>query len=109
MKNKLVRVLTFNVLVVLAIYLGAWRDIKLIGWAVVAFVWSMVAMYFSALYAGKRAANISDPLPRGVGWMLDATCIFMFVYANWYVTATAYAVSAIVLEVIYQRSNRTSV
>lgn len=109
MKNKLLRGLIFNVLLVLAIYLGAWRDIKLIGWAVVAFVWSMVAMYFAALYAGKPTANFSDPLPRGVGWMLDATCIFMLVYADWYVTAAAYAVSAIVLEVIYQRSNRTSV
>ena len=100
MNAKVVKQLAYNAALLGAIWLGAWKGIQLVGWAVIVFVWVMALMYFSALYIGKLETNASDPLPRGVGWGFDVACIFMFVYADWHLTATVYALSTVALELI---------
>ena len=59
-------------------------------------------MYFSALYLNPAKEPIADPLPKGLGWLIDAACIFMFLHADWYYTATAYTLSTFVLATIYR-------
>lgn len=66
----------------------------------------MCLLYFSALYLSPSKEPITDPLPKGLGWLIDTTCIFMFLHADWYYTATVYALSAFVLETIYRHRRR---
>jgi hypothetical protein len=105
MNRKLLTSLASNFALLLAIYLGAWQDIVWVAWPLIGFVWTMCLFYFSALYLGPAKEPIADPVPRWLGWTVDAASIFMFLHADWYYTATVYALSAFVLEAIY-RSRR---
>lgn len=106
MNIKLIRQLAYNAVFLGAIWLGAWHSVQPVGWAVIAFVWVMALSYFSALYVGKLTTEFSDPLPRGVGWGFDVVCVFMFIHADWHVTATVYVLSVMALELVYLRSKK---
>lgn len=107
MNRKLLMSLAQNFALLFAAYLGAWQGIAWVAWPLICFVWMMCLLYFSALYLSPSKEPITDPLPIGLGWLIDAACIFMFLHANWYYTATAYALSTFVLATIYR--HRTSV
>ena len=102
MNSKLLMSLAQNCALLVATYLGAWRDIGWVAWPLIGFVWIMCLLYFSALYLNPSKEPIADPLPKGVGWLIDAACIFMFLHGDWYYTATAYALSTFVLAAIYR-------
>jgi hypothetical protein len=103
MGHKAIRAMGLNVLLLVAIYFGAWQQIDWIAWLAVAFIWFMCAMYFVVLFSNNPPSSTEDPFPPGAGWLMDAIAIYMLVHADWYVTATAYAMSALALESIYRR------
>ena len=103
MGHKAIRAMGLNVLLLVAIYFGAWQQIDWLAWLVAAFIWFMCAMYFVVLFSSGTPTSSEDPLPTGAGWLVDAIAIFMLVHADWYVTATAYAMSMLALKGICRR------
>jgi hypothetical protein len=95
-----------NAILIIAIYIGAWYNVDWLSWAVVAFVWFMLVMYFAVLYSEGGVKNSTNVLPLPVVIFVDVTCIAMLVYAKWHLTATAYAMSAIVLQKIYYNKSK---
>ena len=104
MQKVQIKAFAANVALLLAIYLGAWQGIVWIAWPLIGFVWVMCLVYLFALYGTPSSGeSSSEPLPRWFTWLVDAVCIFMFLHVDWYYTATGYALSAILLEIIYRR------
>lgn len=87
-----------------ALYVGVWRNQSLIGVGVAAFIWLMLVFYLSALYLGASTAVRKNPVPLVVGLAFDAAVLAVLIKCDWYVTATAYALSALALELSYRRS-----
>ncbi len=107
MGHQAIRTIGLNVLLLVAIYFGACQQIDWLAWLAAAFIWFMCAMYFVVLFSSGTPTSSEDPLPTGVGWLVDAIAVFMLVHADWYVTATAYSMSMLALKGIARR--RTSV
>lgn len=104
MARPTIRAIVMNLLMLCAIYFGAWQQVEWLGWLVAGFIWFMCAIYFLVLFSDAHLPQSGDPFPFGVMWLVDATATYMLVHADWYVTATVYALSALVLEVICRRT-----
>ena len=96
--------LLWNALFAFALYVGVWLDVTVIGYGVVAFVWLMLTSYFLVLYTGKPGVQRKNPVPTVAGVAFDVSVLAVLIACNWYWTATAYAVSAMVLELTHRKS-----
>lgn len=108
MGHKAIRAMGMNGLLLGAIYFGAWQHMAWLGWLVAAFIWVMCALYFVVLFSSSPSQAAEDALPPAVGWLVDAAALFMLLHADWYVTATVYALSVLVLECIGRRRAKSS-
>jgi hypothetical protein len=96
--------LLWNSVFAVGLYLGVWLEVTLIGYAVAAFVWLMVATYFLVLYGASQGPQRSPPVPRVVGWVFDVAVLTLLVSCHWYWTATGFAIAAIALELVHRKS-----
>ena len=98
MDNNKVSSLIYNLGLCAAIYLGIWEEITWIAWLVSAFVWIMLIAYSSAIM-GQPTATLKTKDLGSWFWtiLMDVGCTFSFIYNDWYVTGSAYLVSALML------------
>lgn len=97
--------LLWNALFAVGLYFGVWLDVSLVGYAVVVFVWSMLACYLAVFYAGDKKKVWANPVPTYIGLLFDVGVLVVLISRNWHLTATAYALTAIALGMLYRNSN----
>lgn len=95
----------WNAILAIAIYLGIWRGMPCIGYAVSVFVWLMLGLYLLVLHgsAGRAKPHVR-PVPWPLEAALDVAFVCVFIASGWFVSPTAYALSALALAFIYHRS-----
>ena len=105
MQRNTLNFVIWNAVLAIAIYLGIWRGMPYIGYAVSVFVWLMLGLYLLVL---RGSAGNAKPHVRPVPWpfevALDVAFVCVFIASGWFVSATAYALSALALACIYHRS-----
>jgi hypothetical protein len=101
--KKMWRAALINLLLLSVIWLATGRDVAFVQWPLIIVVWSMCMLYFWELFAPFAPSPLTDPLPIGLSPVLDLACIYLLVHADWYWTATVYALSALALFAIYRR------
>lgn len=93
-----------NSIFALALYFGVWLDISLVGYLIVFFVWLTLAFYLIVLYSGDKNKVRESAVPAYIDLVFDIGILAILVISDWYLTATAYALSAIVLAITYRNS-----
>ena len=104
MKSEALLALGLNLLLLVALYGAVWLQLDWLGWLVQAFVWVMFGLYLVALYSGDADKSYASPLPTWLGLLIDVLVLAMLLYADWYVTATVYALSCLAMEAVYRKS-----
>jgi len=102
MKRKQVDWLLWNALFSAGLYVGVCLDVAAVGYVVIAFVWLMLVCYLLVLYTGDRRTVREDPVPALLSVLFDIGVLVVLVSRDWYVTATAYALTAIVLGILHR-------
>lgn len=108
MRRKQLEWLLWNALFSAGLYFGVWLDVAAAGYAVIAFVWLMLACYLLVLYTGNKKTVRENPVPTSLGVLFDVAVMVVLISQNWYVTATAYALTAIVLGILHRNSTATN-
>jgi TPR repeat protein len=87
-----------NGLFALALYFSVFEDVVWLRYLTIAFIWFMLATYLAAVTSKdidefrKRKHN---QLPKWLKYTLDLTFFSVLMFAEWYLTAAAYAASCI--------------
>jgi hypothetical protein len=104
MKRKQVDWLLWNALFSAGLYFGVWLDVAPVGYGVIGFVWLMLVCYLLVLYTGDKKTVRKQPVPTSLGVLFDIGVLMVLVSRDWYVTATAYALTVIVLGILHRNS-----
>jgi hypothetical protein len=76
---------------------------SLLEYAVIGFVWFMLLCYLMLLISPPKNKIYVSPVPSWVMYSIDFIFLFALLISRWYVTASAYGVSCVVIMLVYSR------
>jgi hypothetical protein len=81
-------------------------DVALLRWVLIGLVWSMLVSYLAVLVTGSEKPHVRH-VPVLLEFVVDLAVMALLIYAKWYATAAAFVASAVVLDAIYQRDEKS--
>ena len=86
----------------LAVVCATWMDWRWLAYAVIGFVWILLG--FHALAALPPRKPFVSPVPAWAVKLFDLFVVAHFIYFQWFVTAAAYVMSCVLLEILTQKA-----
>lgn len=105
MNSRQVTWLMTNSVLAICVYLGMYAQIYAVAVCVAVFVWIMLAFYALALGTSR---NYPRPVAFTFEVVYDVALTFAIWTAGWYLTAVAYFLSAVMLEVVVRRGENAT-
>lgn len=90
-----------NAAFVAALYLGLRYDVKPLTYAAIGVVWLLLLSYGAVFFSKDREPR-TRPLPAAVDWTIDLAVLVLLTWYGWRVSAIAYILSVILLELNYR-------
>lgn len=100
-----------NCAFLIALFFAIFEEVIWLRYLVIVFVWLMLASYAAALLRNDLAEKLIGKMRASPSWpsnLFDLACFGVMLFAGWYLTATAYAISCACLAEAKHRIKRHS-